>query len=453
MRLLRVLAGLAALVALAGCGQAPPPAPAAPATPSPTAVPIAPVAARGPVITAFTLIDEVDCAGALATVPVAWATNDTRQVEFQVDRSPLGPARPASGIGSVAVPCDGREHAVVLVAIGSDTRVSLARHVNTSNAPPPPATPSVAGFDLLDEVTCTGPTVEVAAGWATRNAQAVSFAVDGQPLPAGAGFPVTGAGDVQVPCDGATHKVTLTATGTGAPASLSRSVNTSTTPPPPPAGAPVVTSFQVIDDVTCSGSTVSVPASWATQNAQTVTFQVDGQAVGAGAGYPVSGAGKVAVPCDGREHQLLLVAAGPGGQVSKARHVNTTDQPPPPTAASISRYDLLEDVTCSGGVVGVPAKWTTQNAQAVNFAVDGQPVSAGAGFPTSGSGTVQVPCDGSTHKVTLTASGAGDPASRSRSVNTTVVTPDPTTPPVAPTTTDEAPTTPDQPDPTDTSGG
>jgi hypothetical protein len=71
----------------------------------------------------------------------------------------------------------------------------------------------------------------------TQNAQAVSFSVDGQPLPAAAGFPTTGTGNIAVPCDGNDHKVTLTATGTGPAAASSRSVNTtvSTSPATPTA--------------------------------------------------------------------------------------------------------------------------------------------------------------------------------------------------------------------------
>ena len=296
-------------------------------------------------------------------MPVAWSTHDTQEVEFQVDRQRLNASYPLSGIGNIAVPCDGREHVIVLVAIGAGGRVSLARHVNTSNSPPPSNAPSITAFDLLDEVTCTGTTVEVAAGWATQNAQAVDFSVDGQPLPAAAGFPVTGAGNIPVPCDGNSHKVTLTATGTGTPASLSRSVNTSNSPPPPPVTGPVITAFQVIDDISCSDSQVPVPMSWTTRNAQTVNFQVDGQPVSAGAGYPVSGVGKVAVPCDGREHLVVLFASGQGGQVSLARHVNTSNSPPPSNAASISRFDVLHDVTCSADTVDVPAAWVTKNAR------------------------------------------------------------------------------------------
>jgi len=253
-------------------------------------------------------------------------------------------------------------------------------------------------------------------------------------LPAAAGFPVTGAGNIPVPCDGNAHKVTLTATGTGSPASLSRSVNTSNTPPPPPVGGPVITAFQVIDDITCSGAQASVPTSWATRNAQTVNFQVDGQPVGAGAGYPVNGVGNTAVPCDGRAHQVTLLAAGPGGNISASRQVNTSHNPPPVTAPSITRFDLLDDVTCNGGTVDVSAAWVTQNAQGVSLSVDGQPLPAGAGFPVTGVGRIAVPCDGNAHKVTLTATGTGAPASLSRSVNTSISSPETTEPEPPPTT-------------------
>jgi hypothetical protein len=180
-----------------------------------------------------------------------------------------------------------------------------------------------------------------------------------------------------------------------------------------------------------------VPASWTTQGAQSVSFSVDGQPVSAGAGYPVSGVGKIPVPCDGREHLVTLAATGPGGQVGLARHVNTSNAPPPPAAPVISRFDVLDDVTCSGATVEVSAAWVTQNTQAVNFAVDGQPLSAAAGYPASGVGRIPVPCDGAAHKVTLTATGTGTPAALSRSVNTTVAAPSgPTTlVPVPPTTT------------------
>ncbi|MHA6782611.1 hypothetical protein ACVGOW_16700 [Pseudonocardia saturnea] len=83
----------------------------------------------------------------------------------------------------------------------------------------------------------SGASVDVAASWTTRDADAISFSVDGQPLPAAAGFDPSGSGDVPIPCDGRSHKVTLTASGQGgAQAALSRSVDT--TPDAASGGAP-----------------------------------------------------------------------------------------------------------------------------------------------------------------------------------------------------------------------
>jgi hypothetical protein len=201
--------------------------------------------------------------------------------------------------------------------------------------------------------------------------------------------------------------VTVTASPTTAPATSTETV---------------VTSFSVIPDVTCSGTTSAVPMAWSTRNAQSVEFQVDGAPVTAGAGYAVSGTGNVLVPCDGKEHEVALVAAGTSGRVSVSRQVNTFNAPPPVGAPLITRFSMLEDVTCPGGTAEVAAAWVTQNAQAVNFSVDGQPLPAAAGFPTTGTGNIAVPCDGTDHKITLTATGTGPAAASSRSVNTTVST-------------------------------
>ena len=120
-----------------------------------------------------------------------------------------------------------------------------------------------------------------------------------------------------------------------------------------------------------------------------------------------------------------------------SRQVNTATSPPPVGAPLVTRFHMLEDVTCPGGTAEVAAAWVTQNASAVNFSVDGQPLPAAAGFPTTGTGNIAVPCDGNDHKVTLTATGTGPVAASSRSVNTTVST-SPLTP-TAPTS--AAPTT------------
>lgn len=198
-------------------------------------------------ITSFEVIDDVTCSGGQASVPVSWSTRDARSVRFEVDNGPLSASYGLSGIATLPVPCDGRTHRVVLVAVGEGRQVAVSRQVNTSNSPPPAAAPAIRGFDVLDDVTCSGATVPVPVAWTTQNAQAVNFSVDGQPLPAAAGFPVSGADNILVPCDGNAHTITLTATGTGGPAaSLSRSVNTTVsgggpTPPVTPPPLPPVT--------------------------------------------------------------------------------------------------------------------------------------------------------------------------------------------------------------------
>ena len=208
---------------------------------------------------------------------------------------------------------------------------------------------------------------------------------------------------------------------------------------PAAAGETVITSFSVIPDVTCWGTTSSVPMAWSTRNAQSVVFEVDGAPVTAGAGYPLTGTGNAQVPCDGKEHEVALVASGPGGRVSVSRQEKTSTSPPPVGAPLITRFHVLEDVTCPGGTAEVAASWVTQNTQAVSFSVDGQPLPAAAGFPTSGTGNIAVPCDGNDHKVTLTATGTGPAAASSRSVNTTVST-SPTSP-TFPTSVTAVPTT------------
>jgi hypothetical protein len=230
-RLLTIIASIAAVTGLVAC------APSTPTTPTATTSAVAtstvtatttPPAANLPVITAFQIIDDVDCSGAQASVPVSWATRNVQTVEFEVDRQPVsaGAGYPVNGIGNVPVPCDGKSHTVVLAAFGSGVQVSVARQVNTSNSPPPSDAPTIRRFDILDDITCSGSTVDAPGAWLTQNAQAVNFSVDGQPLPAAAGFPVSGVGNVAVPCDGHSHTVTLTATGSGASASLTRAVNT-----------------------------------------------------------------------------------------------------------------------------------------------------------------------------------------------------------------------------------
>jgi len=88
-------------------------------------------------------------------------------------------------------------------------------------------------------------------------------------------------------------------------------------------------------------------------------------------------------------------------------------------ALSIDSFSVSESATCNGDNGTVTAEWKTTGAESVDFSVDGDAVPADAGQPLSGSGDVPVPCDGSSHEVTLTATGAdGSSTSDSKQVST-----------------------------------
>ncbi|MGQ0575800.1 MAG: hypothetical protein ACT4RN_16590 [Pseudonocardia sp.] len=226
-----------------------------------------------------------------------------------------------------------------------------------------------------------------------------------------------------------------------APAAASTTPATTTASGGSAAGATVITAFHLIGEVSCTGASAAVPAAWGTRDAQAVSFEVDGQPLPAAAGYPVSGTGNIPVPCDGNEHQVTLVASGPGPPVQRSAHVNTQNATPPPAGPTVTAFQILADVTCPGGQpIPVAAAWATQNATVVSFSVDGQPLPAAAGYPVSGTGNIPVPCDGRAHKVTITAANAANAqAALSRSVNTTPYAP---VPPPATTTATVAPATP-----------
>lgn len=76
-----------------------------------------------------------------------------------------------------------------------------------------PAGPTIVSFTVPRQASCSGAEADVRVRWRTRGAAAISFAVDGQPLSAAAGFPPSGAGNVPVPCDGTAHDIELWAYG------------------------------------------------------------------------------------------------------------------------------------------------------------------------------------------------------------------------------------------------
>ncbi|HEX2345550.1 MAG TPA: pentapeptide repeat-containing protein [Gaiellaceae bacterium] len=75
---------------------------------------------------------------------------------------------------------------------------------------------------------------------------------------------------------------------------------------------------------------------------------------------------------------------------------------------------VVGEFICSSGAsdAAVAVSWTTQNATAAEIGLDGQTVSESG---PSGSTTLQIPCDGETHEVSVTPlsdSGPGEPQSQ-----------------------------------------
>jgi hypothetical protein len=80
----------------------------------------------------------------------------------------------------------------------------------------------------------------------------------------------------------------------------------------------------------------------------------------------------------------------------------------PASGPKFVSFQVVSAVTCTrGSQVPVPAIWHFVGAQAISFSVDGQPLSAAAGYPPSGTGNVPVPCDGGRHEIWLFAYGRG----------------------------------------------
>lgn len=102
-----------------------------------------------------------------------------------------------------------------------------APSTESPNTEPSGGSPSIDSFELEDSVSCSGDTADVKAEWSTSNADGVDFAVDGEPVPANAGEPASGSGNVPVPCDGEEHEVTITAgNSSGETATDSKKVKT-----------------------------------------------------------------------------------------------------------------------------------------------------------------------------------------------------------------------------------
>ena len=104
--------------------------------------------------------------------------------------------------------------------------------------------------------------------------------------------------------------------------------------------------------------------------------------------------GGVAVLCG------VLALAGCGGSSGDESSTETTTA----SAAKVTSLDV-GDLSC-GAAVSAPVDviWTTESATAVEIQVDASRYASGG---PSGTRTVVVPCDGSTHVIAVTPRGEG----------------------------------------------
>lgn len=281
-----------------------------------------PVVRPRPSITGMSVPAALTCTGDATAVTVTWTTRNANAVAIEVDGrgADAGADLPVSGQASVPVPCDDQVHRITLIADGAGT--AAATHSADVRTVPddPPAGPVITALEAPAEVSCTGNQASVPVSWETRDAEAVDLAVDGRPVPADAGQPVSGGTDLPVPCTNADHRITLTATGSGG-AEATHAVTVHTVPANAPASRPAIVRLTMPTQVGCpaGASTAQVRVAYRTRNAEAVQFLLDGRPVPAQAGLPVNGAGSPAVPCDGDRHLFTLVAESTGNSEARVR--------------------------------------------------------------------------------------------------------------------------------------
>jgi hypothetical protein len=87
----------------------------------------------GPRVVGLDVDAEVPCSGAEASVALSYRTEDATAVAFVVDQQPIDRADPPplSGDETVAVPCDGNVHTLVVVAASPEGQTLATRAVRT----------------------------------------------------------------------------------------------------------------------------------------------------------------------------------------------------------------------------------------------------------------------------------------------------------------------------------
>jgi hypothetical protein len=275
--------------------------------------------------------------------------------------------------------------------------------------------PEIVTFDGPSTVSCTGGgTKTVSFDYETKDAEAVDPEIDGQAVGAQAGYdPDSGTMNFPYLCPGP-HTLTIAATGNNQTVSKSQKVTSTGSA----SGKPEIVTFDGPSTVSCSGGgTKTVSFQYETQNATTVGPEVDGEPVGAQAGYdPHSGTMNFPYVCPG-PHTLTIDAGGANGQ-SATKSVTVTSTGGGTAAPQILEFNGPDVASCgaSGDTVTLSYSYRTKGATAVEPSIDGEPVGASAGYPP-GHGVMRFSyvCPGP-HTLTITASGKNN-TSTSKSID------------------------------------
>ncbi len=180
-------------------------------------------------------------------------------------------------------------------------------------------------------------------------------------------------------------------------------------------GGVIVKTFSIANDVHCSGDTVDAKASWTTTGADEVKIEVDGAFVQTD--DPANGTANVTLACKNETHRVVLQALDKSGGSAAVVHFVKTERGGSSGKPVIVSYSDKVD-GCTGQNANVTATWKTENAEAIEFAVDGDAIGAHAGLDPAG-GSTEIPnvaCDGKPHQVSLTATNSNGQVTRSQTV-------------------------------------
>lgn len=250
--------------------------------------------------------------------------------------------------------------------------------------------PVITQLKMKSAVHCDSGQVPVEVTWKTTDADSAAVMVDGSEV--SKDLDPSGSETINLECKDATHEVMLMATG--ASGQTASEVHKIKTVKAQPAALPVIDNF-VVKTGACSGSTLQVTATYTTSNATTVAFEVDGQAPGAQAGLDTSGTANVPdVPCDGKSHQITLVASN-----AAAQSVQATQTVSGAATPVITQFSAASQVHCTGTEVPVKVSWASTGANSAEVTLDGGV--AAKGLQASGSTEVNVPCQQGGQKIGL----------------------------------------------------